>query len=160
MDELPGVLWAYRTTPRAPTGETPFSLAFGTEAVIPVEIGVHSLRVQHHDPGTNEEGLRINLDLVDEAREMANIRNAEYKRRMAKHYNSRVKPRPLQLGDLVLKKVILATKDSREGKLGPNWEGPYLITEVVRPGTYRIQDLEGKVLPHPWNAEHLKKYYQ
>ena len=79
---------------------------------------------------------------------------------MAKYYNSRVKPRSFQMGDLVLKKVILATKDSREGKLGPNWEGPYLIIEVVRPGTYRIQNSEGKVLPHPWNAEHLKKYYQ
>ena len=45
VDELPGVMWAYRTTPRAPTGETPFSLAFGAEAVLPVEIGVHSLRV-------------------------------------------------------------------------------------------------------------------
>ncbi|CAK9165889.1 unnamed protein product [Ilex paraguariensis] len=84
VEELPGVLWAYRTTPRTPTGETPFSLAFGTEAVIPVEIGVHSLRVQHHDPITNEEGLRSNLDLVEEAREMAIVRNAEYKRRMTR----------------------------------------------------------------------------
>ena len=91
---------------------------------------------------------------------MAMVRNAEYKRRMAKYYNSRVKPRSFQPGDLVLKKVILATKDSREGTLGPNWEGPYLITEVVRPGIYKIQNSDGKVLLHPWNAEHLKRYYQ
>ena len=120
VDELPSVLWAYRTTLRAPTGETSLSLAFGAEAVIPVEIGVHSLRVQNHDPITNEEELRINLDLVEEAREMVMVRNAEYKRRMAKFYNSRVKHRSFQLGDLVLKKVILATKDSCEGKLRPN----------------------------------------
>ena len=159
VDELPGVLWAYRTMPRAPTGETPFFLAFGAEAVILVEIGVHSLRVQNHDPITDEEELCINLDLVEEAREMVMVRNAEYKHRMANFYNSRVKHRSFQLGDLVLKKVILATKDSREGKLGPNWEEPYLVIEVVMPSTYKIQNFEGKVLLHPWNAKHLKRYY-
>ena len=91
---------------------------------------------------------------------MVVVWNAEYKCRMAKFYNSRVKHRSFQPGDLVLKKVILATKDSREGKLGPNWEGPYLVTEVVRLGSYRIQNFEGKVLLHLWNAEHLKRYYQ
>ena len=160
VDELLGVLWAYRTTPRASTGETPFFLAFGSEAVIPVEIGVHSLRVQNHDPITNDEELHINLYLVEEVREMVVVRNAEYKRRMVKFYNLRVKHRSFQPCDLVLKKVILATKDSREGKLGPNWEGPYLVTKVVRPGTYIIQNFEGKVLLHPWNAKHLKMYYQ
>ena len=135
VDELPGVLWAYKTTPRAPTGETPFSLAFGAEAVILVEIGVHSLMVQNHDPITNENELRINLDLVEEAREMVVVRKAEHKFRMAKFYNSRVKHHSFQPGDLVLKKVILATKDSCEGKHEPNLEEPYLVTEVVRPGT-------------------------
>ena len=133
VDELPSVLWAYRTTPRAPTGETPFSLAFRAEAIILVEIGVHSLRVQNHDPITNEEELHIKLDLVEEAREMVVVWNAKYKCRMAKFYNSRVKHRSFQPGDLVLKKVILSIKDSREVKLRLNWEGPYLVTEVVRP---------------------------
>ena len=160
VDELLGVLWAYGTTLRAPIGETPFSLAFGAEAVIHVEIGVHSLRVKNHDLITNEEELCTNLDLVEGAREMVVVRNAEYKRCMVKFYNSRVKHRSFQPGDLVLKKVILATKDSCEGKLGPNWEGPYLVTEVVRLGTYRIQNFEGKVLLHPWNVKHLKRYYQ
>ena len=91
---------------------------------------------------------------------MVVVRNTEYKRRMAKFYNSRVKHHSFQPGDLVLKKVILATKDSRKWKLGPNWEGPYLVTEVVRPGTYEIQNFEGKVLLHLWNAEQLKRYYQ
>ena len=93
VNELLGVLWSYRTTPRAPTRETPFSFAFGAEAVNLVEIGVHYLRVKNHDPITNEEELRINLDLVEEAREMVVVRNAEYKRCMAKFYNLRVKHR-------------------------------------------------------------------
>ena len=44
IDELPRVLWAYRTTKRTATGETPFAMAFGVEAVIPVEVGLPSLR--------------------------------------------------------------------------------------------------------------------
>ena len=93
VDELISVLWAYRTMPRAVTGETPFSLAFGAKAVNLVEIRVHSLRVKNHDPIINEEELRINLDLVEEVREMVVVQNAEYKCCMMKFYNSRVKHR-------------------------------------------------------------------
>ena len=106
--------------PRSPTGETPFSLACGTETVIPIEIGVHSFRVQHHNPTTNEEGICINLDLVEKERETTILRNTKYKRHMTRYYNSRVKPQSFLPRDLVLKKVILSTKDSQEGKLGPN----------------------------------------
>ena len=44
LEELPNVLWAYRNTTRTPTGETPFGLTYGTEAVILVEVGVASIR--------------------------------------------------------------------------------------------------------------------
>ncbi|KAK3009182.1 hypothetical protein RJ639_013522 [Escallonia herrerae] len=47
VDELPKVLWAYRTTPHSITGETPFSLCYGTEAMLPVEIGVPTIRALH-----------------------------------------------------------------------------------------------------------------
>ena len=78
---------------------------------------------------------------------------------MARHYNSKVKPRQLSVGDLVLRKVTLATKNPSEDKLGPNWEGPYKVIEVRRPGTYHLENMNGRQLSHPWNAEHLKKYY-
>ena len=45
-EELQNVLWAYRTTTRVPTRETPFRLTFGTEAVIPVEVGLTSFQVK------------------------------------------------------------------------------------------------------------------
>lgn len=63
-EELPSVIWAYRTMMRTPTGETPFSLAFGTEAVIPVEIGMTTHIAANFDLEKNEEGIRINLDLL------------------------------------------------------------------------------------------------
>ena len=82
-----------------------------------------------------------------------------YQEKMAQHYNARVKPSQFLIGDLVLRKVTLATKDPSQGKLGPNWEGPYKVVEIHRPGTYHLEDANGRRLPYPWNAEHLRKYY-
>uniref|UniRef100_A0A2N9HHU0 Uncharacterized protein n=1 Tax=Fagus sylvatica TaxID=28930 RepID=A0A2N9HHU0_FAGSY len=158
-EELPSILWAYRTTVRIPTGETPFRMTFGSEAVVPVEIGLTTFRTSAYDEQENEEQLRLNLDLIDEVRETAETRMKRYQEKMARHYNSRVKPRQLSVGDLVLRKVTLATKNPSEGKLGPNWEGPYKVIEIRRPGTYHLEDMDGRRLPHPWNAEHLRKYY-
>jgi hypothetical protein len=158
-EELPSILWAYRTTVRIPTGETPFRMTYGSKAVVPVEIGLTTFRTSTYDDHQNEEQLRLNLDLIDEVRETAEARMKRYQEKMARHYNSKVKPRQLSVGDLVLRRVTLATRNPSEGKLGPNWEGPYKVIEIRRPGTYHLEDMNGRRLPHPWNAEHLRKYY-
>ena len=77
-EELPNVLWAYRTTVRTPTGETPFKLTYGTEAVIPMEVGVASTRREAFHEESNHDHLRINLDCLDEVREEAFIRVTKY----------------------------------------------------------------------------------
>ena len=71
LEELPSVLWAYRTTARTPTKETPFRLIYGNEAVILAEIGLTSYRVDNHDEARNDEAIRLQLDLVDEVRAIA-----------------------------------------------------------------------------------------
>ncbi|KAL5540605.1 hypothetical protein UlMin_043180 [Ulmus minor] len=71
VDELPRVLWAYRTTCRTSTNETPFSMTYGTEAVVPTEIGEPSFRVEQFDPESNVEGLSLNLDLLEIKRDNA-----------------------------------------------------------------------------------------
>ncbi|GKV00920.1 hypothetical protein SLEP1_g13528 [Rubroshorea leprosula] len=106
-DELNNVLWAYRTTSRTATGETPYHLAFGTEAVIPVEIGIPSFRVTHFDEGRNGQLLRENLDLLAEVREEARLRTLVYKQKLANFYNKWVRPRTFKVGDLVLRKAGL-----------------------------------------------------
>ena len=140
--------------------ETPFALAFGTEAVAPVEVGIKSPRVELASEQHNDEALRLNLELLDEKREQVQQRTEEYQRKIARYYNQRVKPRSYAPGDLVLKKLLLARRNPTHGKLGPNWEGPYIITQVVRPGNYELQTEEGKILQHTWNADHLKRFYQ
>ena len=73
-DEPLSVLWAYRMTTRTPTGETPFRLAYGSEVVILAEVGLISYRVGNHEEGKNDEAMRLQLDLVDEVRAMAEQR--------------------------------------------------------------------------------------
>ena len=157
---MPSILWTYRTTARAPTGETSFRLTYGSEAVILAEVGLTSYRVHNHDENKNDEAMRLQLDLVDELRATAKQRLARYQDRMAKYYNSRVRHRDFQVGDLVLRKVMGTDRDPTQGKLGPNWEGPYRVASWQRKDTYHLETLEGQKLPHPWNTEHLRKYYQ
>ena len=108
----------------------------------------------------NEEALRLNLDLLDEKRDQVLKRTEDYQRKTARYYDQKVKPMSYKPGDLVLKKTLPARKDPTHGKLGPNWEGPYIVSRVVGPGNYELQTEEGKILPHSWNAEHLKRFYQ
>ena len=159
-EELLSVLWAYRTTARTPMRETPFRLTYGNEAVIPAEIGLTSYRVDNHDEARNDKAIRLQLDLVDEVRATAEQRLARYQDRMAKHYNSQVRHRDFKVGDLVLRKVMGAARDPTQGKLGPNWEGPYQIVSWQRKGTYHLETIDGQKLPHSWNTEQLRKYYQ
>ena len=119
-EELPSVLWAYRTTARTPTGQTPFQLAYGSEAVIPAKVGLTSYRVDNHDERRNDEAMRLQLDLLDEVRATAEQSLARYQNLMAKHYNSKVRHRDFQDKDLILRKVMGASRDPTQGKLGPN----------------------------------------
>ena len=141
-------------------GETPFRLTYGTEAVISVEIGVTSIRRKVFNEEDNDDHLQINLDCLDEVRDKASSRMTKYQQKMTKYYNNRVKLRRLAIGDLVLCKVITASKDSAQGKLGPTWEGPYRVIHYSRQGSYHLETLDRQRLPRPWNIEHLKKYHQ
>ena len=87
-------------------------------------------------------------------------RTARYKNLMAKHYDAMVKTRCFNIGDLILKKVSLAIRNPAHGKLRPNWEGPYRVINCKRQGSYYLEALDGWRLKHPWNVEHLRKYYQ
>ena len=159
-NELPGVLWAYWTTVRTPTRETPFKLAYGSEAVIPAEVHMPNHRVTMYQDKDNEEQLRLNLDLIDEVRTDVEQMTAKYKNLMARQHDAMVKPRRFNTRDLVLKRVSLVTKNPAHGKLRPNWEGPYKVVNYKRQGSYYLEALDGRKLEHPWNVEYLMRYYQ
>ena len=117
----PRVLWDYRTTARKPTDISPFVLTYGMEAVIPIKIGLPTIRTATPE-SENVESIAKELDVSDELRESAAIRITSYQRCLANSYNKRVKPRVFQPGDLVLRKVIENIANPTAGKFQPNWE--------------------------------------
>lgn len=157
VEELPNVLWAYRTTARTATHETPFCLVYGSEAVIPAEIGMPTSRLTLFDPATNDAGLRLNLDLLSERREIAFLREATYKATMAQHYNSRVRHTQFAPGDLVLRKNE-ASRVEGQRKLDPTWEGPYRVHEAHRSGSYKLTTLDGTPIPRTWHITNLRRF--
>ncbi|XP_075087524.1 uncharacterized protein LOC142169551 [Nicotiana tabacum] len=88
--ELPGVLWAYQTEAKSSTGETPFSLVYGAAALIRVEVGEPTLRYFRSNKEANNEAMLVNLELLDERRDLAHIRMAPQKQRTERYYNRRV----------------------------------------------------------------------
>nr|XP_027102165.1 uncharacterized protein LOC113723098 [Coffea arabica] len=151
LDELPTILWAYRTTPRTATQETPFVLTYGAEAVIPAEIGVPSGRVQNFIAQDNEDELRLNLDLLEGRREEAAILLTL----VARYYNARVRPLSFKPGDLVLRKNSVSRLQGT-GKLDPNWEGPYVVKEADRAGYCKLTHLSGEEVPRTWHNSNLR----
>ena len=91
MDELPGVLWDYRTTVRKPTDISPFTLTYGMEAIIPIEINMPTLRTDMPEQLSTESIIK-DLDTVDELRETAVVWVASYHHRLENLYNRRIKP--------------------------------------------------------------------
>ncbi|RVW85120.1 hypothetical protein CK203_032889 [Vitis vinifera] len=160
VEELPGVLWAYRTTPGRPTGNTPFALTYGMDAVIPTEIGLPTIRTDAAKQKDADTELGRNLDWADEVRESASIRMADYQQRASAHYNRKVRPRNFKNGTLVLRKVFENTAEVGAGKFQANWEGPYIVSKANENGAYHLQKLDGTPLLRPWNVFNLKQYYQ
>ena len=105
VDELPGVLWAYRTIARKPTGMSSFTITYGMEAIIPTEIGKPTIRTNTPEQGSTELMIK-EIDTFDELRDSAAIHKASYQHRLEISYNKRVKPRAFQPEDLVLRRVF------------------------------------------------------
>ncbi|GKD58977.1 reverse transcriptase domain-containing protein [Tanacetum coccineum] len=112
----------------------------------------------HLDAVHNDEELRLNLDLLEERRERAAIREAKAKLKMTKYYNARVRGVTLRPGDFVYRSND-ASHAANGGKLGPKWEGPYEVTEALGDGAYKLRSTDGTILPRTWNIANLKKCY-
>ena len=117
VEELPHVLWTYRITPRRSTEETPFSMTYGAEAVIPLETSFPTSRTSSFNPKDNNEQLTRSLDLIEEKRENAMVQLAHYQQKLKQGYDANVKLRTLTPGELVLCKSCGRCKESSLGKI-------------------------------------------
>nr|GFB83488.1 reverse transcriptase domain-containing protein [Tanacetum cinerariifolium] len=158
VEELSHVLWAHRTTIKVSTGDTPFSLVYGTEAVIPAEIGMPNICIAEVNVVTNDDERRINLDLLEERRERTAICEAKAKSKLKGYYDAKVQGVSFRPGDFVYHANGAShAEDAR--KLRPKWEGPYEVTEALGNGAYKLRDMDGRELPRISNICNLKRCY-
>jgi hypothetical protein len=158
---LPFALHGYRTSVRTSTGETPYSLVYGMEAVLPVEVEIPSLRVLLDVKLDEAEWIRTRfneLSLIEEKRLAAVCHGQLYQRRMKKAFDQKVRPRSYQTGDLVLKRILPPGTDNR-GKRTPNYEGPYVVKKVFSGGALMLTTMDGEDFPSPVNSDVVKKYF-
>ncbi|XP_070046548.1 uncharacterized protein [Nicotiana tomentosiformis] len=96
---------------KSSAGETPFSLVYGAEALIPIEVGKPTLRYSQTNEESNDEAMLINLELLEGHRDLGHVRMAAQKQRMKRYYNQRANFRFFKVGDLVLRKKCKMGKE-------------------------------------------------
>ena len=119
LEKLPNVLWAYGQQQELQQERPLLVSPMAPKAVIPIKVGIASLRREAFHEGSNDDRLGVNLDCLDEARDRASCKMEECQQKMFEYYNKRVKLKRLNIGDFVLRKVTPTTKDLTQEKLGP-----------------------------------------
>ena len=163
IEELPSVLWSIRTTPNRSTGYTPFFLVYGAEAVLPTDIMHDSPRVALYTEAEAIEARGDDVDLLEEARELAASRSAIYQQNLRRYHSRKVCPRVFREGDLVLR---LVQRTSNVHKLTPPWEGPFIISKALHNDAYYlidaqepkdgVKDTSDEETKRPWNVALLR----
>ena len=160
VEKLPFALWGYRTSICASIGVTPYSLVYSSEAVLLIEVEIQSLRVLAETKVLEEDWVKQRykqLVLIDKKRARAQYHAQGYRKRIARAFNKKVRPRNLKEGDLVLKVLRDETFDL-SGKMKPRWSGPFIIKKIMLGGATRITNLDGEEMLRPINKDRLRRY--
>jgi hypothetical protein len=153
-DELIKVVWSHNTTTSRSTGFTPFKLLFGNEAITPEEAKTGSIRTT--TSAEDEADYQITKDTIEGTRLQAIEHINKYQAETIRWRDRKVRLKNIKLGHLVLRRV--ANLDT-VGKLQLKWEGPFLVVSSLRPGSYRLKDMDGNDIPRSWNTDELRRYY-
>jgi hypothetical protein len=108
------------------------------------------------DDQSNQTSREDSLDQLEEAQDVALLHSARYQQSLRGYHARRVRPRGFQVGDLVLR----LRQDARGcHKITPPWEGPFIIAKILKPGTYKLANDQGKVYNNAWNIQQLRRFY-
>jgi hypothetical protein len=140
IKEIPNALWGLRTQPTKPTGQSPYFLVYGSEAILPADVMWDSPVVEQYNEGISEDNRQVDNDGLEEAHCVALVQSARYLEGIRRYHDRNNKERSFNIGDLVLRRI-----QNTEGlhKLSSPWEGPFTVGRITGPGSYRLQTLEG-----------------
>jgi hypothetical protein len=135
LQEQSSVIWSLRTTPSRATRFTLFFLVYGAEAVLPTDLEYGSPKIKGYDESSNQRAREDSLDEVDEAHDVAMMHSARYQQALRRYQAQKIRCRDFNEDDLVLR---LRQDNRGRHKLSPPWEGPYVVVEVLKLGTYKL----------------------
>ncbi|XP_070004901.1 uncharacterized protein [Nicotiana sylvestris] len=160
-EKFPFALLGYRTIVGTSVRATPYFLVYGTEAVIPAEVEIPSLRIIVEAEIEDNEWVKTCLEqltLIDE-KQMATVCHGQlYQQRMARAYNKKVRSRNFEVGQLVLRRILPHHQEAK-GKFAPNWKGPYFIRKLLPKEALYLGDIEGNDPKTAVNGDAVKRYY-
>ncbi|XP_058758298.1 uncharacterized protein LOC131631520 [Vicia villosa] len=142
-------------------GATPFSLVYGMEVVLQIEIEIPSMRILMEAKLSEAAWCQVRHDqlkLIEEKRMTALCHSQIYQERMKRAFDKKVRPRRFGEGDLMLKKILPLQPDPK-GKWTPNYEGPYVVNRAFSGGALTLTTMDGKEFSRPVNADMVKKYF-
>ena len=141
--------------PNTSTQYTPFFMVYGAEAVLPHDLRFGAPRITGYVEEEANNTLKDNKDIADEARDIALSRSEGYQDKLRTYQSSRLRTRVFNVRDLVLR-----LKQEKVHKLAPQWEGPYIISEVIGGGAYRLKNPKtDEDVGNPWNVANLRLIY-
>jgi hypothetical protein len=109
-----------------------------------------------YSEGEADEAKQLELDSIEEAHSTALVQSARYMQGIRRYHDRNVRERSFNIGDLVLRRI---QNESGLHKLNSRWEGPFVVKQVTRPGSYRLQYPEGQDALNSWNIQNLRKFY-
>jgi hypothetical protein len=131
-------------------------MVYGSEAVLPTDLRFGAPRLVFESIVEAEATRLEDVDVLEEERLNTVIQSARYLQTLRRYHDKAIQHLSFVVGDLVIRQILMG---AGRHKLSPIWEGPSVVAEVTRPGSYRLTQMDGTEIGNSWNIEHLRKFY-
>jgi hypothetical protein len=156
INEISSVVWGLRTQPSKATGQSPFFLVYGSEAILPADVMWRSPRLEMYNERTTDDVRHLELDSAEKVRCNVLLQSARYLQGVCYYHDRNNQTRSFNVGDLFLRRIQDKT---RLHKLNSRWEGPFTVLKITGPGSYRLQYPNGQEVPNSWNIKHVRRFH-
>jgi hypothetical protein len=131
-------------------------MVYGSEAVLPADLKFGALRLIFENIAEAEATRLEDVDILEKEWLNTLIQTAGYQQTLRRYHDKSTRHRSFAVGDLFLRRILMG---EGRNKLSPLWEGPFIVAEVTRPGSYRLTQMDGTEIGNSWNIEHLRKFH-
>jgi hypothetical protein len=131
-------------------------MVYGSEVVLPADLKFGAPRLIFENIAEAEATRLEDVDILEEEWLNMVIQSAQYQQTLRRYHDKAIWHRSFAVGEIVLRRIL--TGEGRH-KLSPLWEGPFIVTEVTRPGSYCLTQMNGMEIGNSWNIEHIRKFY-